>query len=216
MMLIRTSCSCIEFFSGITIKVQNIFSPYAHIIPFFHQFSCIIQAVIFHIWGCHSCRIFLHNAPEICKDTNACAVKCCIIFLCTDISSKDTTCLVLSCNIPRNNVFFVIFYIFEVSGQIFKGFHFSICQTCLFCPVSTIEHTMVCILSIMIFRHEINLVVVFTDIPVTVCTYLFPGLWCIGFQHIFRQWKECTFLCIFPSEQPVGCCTDQIQAAVAT
>ena len=215
MMLICAAGTRIHLFTGITVEVQNIFTPYAHVVPLFHQIRCFVQSITLHIRRCYSVSVALHYSPEVCEVTNTNSVEAHIICLGRNIATKYTAHQVLSCNIPRDTVRLIVLDPLEILSQLFKLCNCSIRNACLCSPVTTVEHTLVSILDIIVFRNEIDFILILTDIPITIFSNLCVSFRRISLQHFLRQRHKRTFDYVLPAIQPIGSGSDQIQGSIA-
>ena len=113
--------------------------------------------------------------------------------------------------IPRNDTFLVVLHILHVLAQILPGMH-TVFQTSLRGPVTTIHEAVIGPLRILILGNQVDAAVILAQLPVLLRNGG-PGLRRIGFQHVFAQLQESTFLGVRPGVQPVGGGADQVDIA---
>ena len=191
--------------------VQHVCLPHADLIPFLHHLCELNQRIrIGHIRRINGVEVVFCASPH---SAGVDTVNSNIVRVRTNPAAYHGSIL-CTVRIPGDNIRISFLHISKVSCHIFPAMY-AVLKPCFFRPVETIRKTVVCPLCVVILGHQINLSVIFAELPVF-SGNAFPSLGGILLQHILRKLKECTVLGIRPCIQPVRSRTNQVNRSVHT
>ena len=120
----------------------------------------------------------------------------------------------VSVRIPRDDVRIGFLHITEIFRHIFPAMY-AVFKAGFLRPVKTIDKAVIGPLCIVVLGHQINVTVVFAQIPMF-GGYAGPRRRRVGLQHFLGKLQESAVLGVWPSIQPVGSGSHQINGAVHT
>ena len=183
MMLFSSCLSKFEILSVIGRSViQNVRLPNAHLIPLLHSLCKLYQHICIGIQRANDVvQIVLCAAPVSLRCQTIDGYK-------ITVGGNPAAChgrILCTIRIPWSynaQLILICTYILKVSSHVFPAMN-AILKTCFFCPVKTICKTMIGPLCVIVLRHQINVVIVLTQIPIVLRNSLISNR-CILSKHL--------------------------------
>ena len=199
-----------HFGNHVTGVVQHVRAPVAGVCPGFHFLGEVHQLVAFHIVAAQGVGVFLALAVEdgYREAFNGDVAGVGGLPAAGHLGAVGGAVAV---GVPRDHARLVFLDVLEVYAQVFPGMD-TVLQAGFLGPVAAVHEAVVGPLRVVVFGHEVNLIVVLAQVPVGFGHGL-PGLGGVGLQHILSQFQESALLGVGPRVQPVGGGTDQVDVA---